>query len=233
MRCTVMRTNPRSGSLTYLPSSPRPVGNPVPRGLRSIQSCSTRSPSSNQRRAPTKQSSTHPPFDRQSSTTTGPHGLSPNADPASIGEPRPGVRVLAYVPQRAVLERCAVVVCHGGYGTVLDSVDAAVPLVVVPFGADQHVNAAAIERLGIGIVIDEESLSPQTIRDAVDSLLNPRSPHCQRLEALREEWRALPGPAQAAESVIALAGSGGSAARVVAIAERVQTSSAPRHEHDY
>jgi UDP:flavonoid glycosyltransferase YjiC (YdhE family) len=130
--------------------------------------------------------------------------VGPNADPASLGDQRPGVRVLPYVPQRAVLDRSAVVICHGGYGTVLDAVDTAVPLVVVPFGADQYVNAAAVERLGIGIVIEEESLSPQTIRDAVESLLHPDSPHRQRLEALREEWRALPGSAQAAEALIAL-----------------------------
>jgi UDP:flavonoid glycosyltransferase YjiC (YdhE family) len=131
--------------------------------------------------------------------------VGPNVDPASLGDQRAGVRVLPYVQQRAVLDRCAVVICHGGYGTVLDSVDAAVPLVVVPFGADQHVNAAAIKRLGIGIVIEEESLSPQAMRDAVDSLLHPLSPHRERIVALREEWRALPGPTEAAESVLALA----------------------------
>jgi MGT family glycosyltransferase len=131
--------------------------------------------------------------------------LGPNADHVALGEQRPGVRVLSYVPQRAVLDHCAVVVCHGGYGTVLDAVDAAVPLVVVPFGADQYVNAAAIQRLGIGIVVDEASLSPQTIRDAVDPLLDPHSPHRGRLEAVREAWRALPGPADAAGAVTALA----------------------------
>jgi UDP:flavonoid glycosyltransferase YjiC (YdhE family) len=135
--------------------------------------------------------------------------VGPNVDPASLGDRRPGVRVLPYVPQRAVLDRCAVVVCHGGYGTLLDAVDTAVPLVVVPFGADQHVNAAAVQRLGVGIVVEEESLSAQTIREAVDSLLDPGCLHRQRLEALREEWRALPGPARAAEAVTALANNGG------------------------
>ncbi|MGK2849337.1 MAG: glycosyltransferase [Candidatus Limnocylindrales bacterium] len=131
--------------------------------------------------------------------------VGPYVDPAALGEVRSGVRVLAYVPQRAVLDRCSVVVCHGGYGTLLDAVDAGVPLVVVPFGADQPVNAAAIQRLGIGIVVEEESMTPQTIREAVDSLLDVRSPHRQRLQALREAWRALPGPAQAVEAVVALA----------------------------
>jgi UDP:flavonoid glycosyltransferase YjiC (YdhE family) len=127
--------------------------------------------------------------------------VGPTVDPAALGDQRPGVRVRAYVPQRAVLDRCAVVICHGGYGTLLDAVDAAVPLVVVPFGADQHDNAAAVERLGIGIVITRASLSPSTIRAAVDALLPPDAPQRQRLEALGEEWRALPGPAQAVEAL--------------------------------
>ena len=130
--------------------------------------------------------------------------VGPTVDPASLGEQRPGVRVLRYVGQRAVLERCAVVICHGGYGTVLDAIDTAVPIVVVPFGADQHVNAAAVQRLGIGLVVTPEALSPQTIRDAVDRLMHPASPHGQRLRVLRDGWRALPGPDEAVAALIAL-----------------------------
>ncbi|MBA2382708.1 MAG: glycosyltransferase family 1 protein, partial [Chloroflexi bacterium] len=52
--------------------------------------------------------------------------VGPNVDPASLGDQRPGVRVLPYVPQRAVLDRCAAAICHGGYGTLLDAVDAGV-----------------------------------------------------------------------------------------------------------
>jgi MGT family glycosyltransferase len=129
--------------------------------------------------------------------------VGPNVDPASLGVQRPGVLVRSYVPQRAILERCAVVICHGGYGTLLDAVDAAVPLVVVPFGADQHDNAAAVQRLGIGIVVAKKSLSPQTVREAVESLLDPRLRHRERLRTLREEWRVLPGPAQAVDALIA------------------------------
>jgi UDP:flavonoid glycosyltransferase YjiC (YdhE family) len=127
--------------------------------------------------------------------------VGPYVDPATFEDERPGFRVVRYVPQRAVLERCAVVICHGGYGTILDAIDAAVPSVVVPFGADQPVNAAAIERLGIGIVVDDDTLAPQTIRDAVDAVLPAHSPHRQRLRTLRDAWRALPGPAQAVEAL--------------------------------
>ena len=131
--------------------------------------------------------------------------LGRNADAEALRERRPGVRVVSFVPQRAVVERCSVVVCHGGYGTVLDAIDAAVPLVVVPLGADQFVNAAAVERVGIGIALEERVPSPESIRTAVMSLLDLGSPHRRRVEALRDEWRALPGPDEAAGAVLALA----------------------------
>jgi MGT family glycosyltransferase len=130
--------------------------------------------------------------------------VGPSVDPASFGQAAAGIRLVSYVPQRAVLDSCAAVISHGGYGTLLDAVDAAVPLVVVPFGADQFLNAAAVERLGIGIVVDAASLSPGTIRDAVAPLLEPGSAYRRRIEALRADWRALPGPTNAVEALIAL-----------------------------
>lgn len=131
--------------------------------------------------------------------------VGPSVDPASLGTHRPGVRVVPYVPQRAVLDRCAVAICHGGYGTVLDAVDAGVPLVVVPFGADQHDNAAAVERLGIGMVLEEGALSPQAMREAVEAVLHPAAPHRARIRSLGDAWRALPGPAEAVAALTKLA----------------------------
>lgn len=131
--------------------------------------------------------------------------VGPSMDPTSLDEGRAGIRVASYVPQRAVLDHCALLVSHGGYGTLLDAIDAAVPLIIVPFGADQFLNAAAVQRLGIGIVIEEESMSPATIREAVEELLDPDAAPRRRIQGLRDEWRALPGPARAVEALVAVA----------------------------
>ena len=131
--------------------------------------------------------------------------IGPTGEPAAFGAQRPGALVVRYVAQRRVLDRSAVAVCHGGYGTLLDCIDAAVPLVVVPLGADQYLNAATVQRLGIGMIVEEESMSPQTVRDAVTLLLDDRAPQRSRLAALRHEWRALPGPDEAARGVVSLA----------------------------
>lgn len=126
--------------------------------------------------------------------------VGPNGDPAALGEQPENVRVATYVPQRAVLDRCSAVVCHGGYGTLLDAIDAGVPLVVVPFGADQYINAESVQRLGLGRVIDEEHLTPDAVRQAVLSLLGDQRWR-ENVVRVRDEWRALPGP-EAAGAVV-------------------------------
>ena len=126
--------------------------------------------------------------------------LGPGADPAALGSQPANIHVADYIPQRAVLEQSSVVVCHGGYGTLLDAVDSAVPLIVVPFGADQHINGASVARLGIGRVIDEVALTADVLRGEVHTLLE--DPESRRnITGLREAWHALPGPAAAAALV--------------------------------
>ena len=67
------------------------------------------------------------------------------------------------------------------------------------------IDEAVRRPVGIGIALREPSPSPQSFRDAVVSLLDIGSPHRRRVEALRDEWRALPGPDEAAAAVLALA----------------------------
>jgi UDP:flavonoid glycosyltransferase YjiC (YdhE family) len=130
--------------------------------------------------------------------------VGPNVDPGSLGPLPPSMRALPYVPQRAVLDRCALVVCHGGYGTVLDAIDAAVPLVVMPFGADQYINGESIERLQIGRMLGEEELSARSLRAVVRDVLDSEQ-FVSRVRSLRDDWQRLPGPREAAELVIASA----------------------------
>ena len=133
--------------------------------------------------------------------------LGPDTDPASLGPVPANVRVATYVPQRAVLDRCSAAICHGGYGTLLDAIDAAVPLVVVPFGADQFVNADSVVRLGIGSMIDEDALTADAVRRAVLDLLADRGPR-DRIEAIRDEWHRAPDPSAAADALERVATAG-------------------------
>jgi UDP:flavonoid glycosyltransferase YjiC (YdhE family) len=99
--------------------------------------------------------------------TVGPHG-----DPASLGAQPENVHVARYIPQTDLLERCAIVISHGGSGTFLASLAARVPQLCVPQAADQFLNAAACERAGVGLVLQPGAVSVASVRGAVERLLS-------------------------------------------------------------
>lgn len=83
------------------------------------------------------------------------------------------------------------VVNHGGSGSVIGALTHGLPMVVLPMGADQSLNADRCEQLGVGIALDVVQATPQSIREAVSTILdNPR----YRLAAarIRDEIAAFP-----------------------------------------
>src|SRR5439155_4645874 len=103
--------------------------------------------------------------------------VGPDVDPASLAHQPSNVHVERYLPQGVLFPNCSVVLCHGGYGTVLAAIEHGIPMIVVPFGADQPINARSVQRLGLGHVIDEEDLTADRLRSAVRSLLD--DPSCR------------------------------------------------------
>jgi UDP:flavonoid glycosyltransferase YjiC (YdhE family) len=99
--------------------------------------------------------------------------LGPAVDRASVHVPD-DVEALAFADHDALLAECAAVVTHGGLGTVLRALAHGVPLVVLPLGRDQALNAARVERLGAGIALPAGA-SPERVRAAVDALLTDAS----------------------------------------------------------
>jgi UDP:flavonoid glycosyltransferase YjiC (YdhE family) len=114
-------------------------------------------------------------------------------DPAELG-PQPGnVRVEQYVVQSEVLARASAVVSHGGSGTVADALAHGLPQVVLPMGADQPLNAARCEELGVGVVLDALTATPADVREAVSTVLSDPA-YRSAAERIRDEIAALPGP---------------------------------------
>lgn len=62
----------------------------------------------------------------------------------------PGVASFGYLPFSEVLPHAALLVYHGGIGTLAQAVKAGIPHLVVPSAHDQFDNAWRIERLGLG-----------------------------------------------------------------------------------
>lgn len=74
--------------------------------------------------------------------------------PESLPE---GIFHAEYAPFGALLPGAAAVVHHGGIGTSAQSINAAVPQLIIPFAHDQFDNAARLERLGIALKADPHS----------------------------------------------------------------------------
>jgi UDP:flavonoid glycosyltransferase YjiC (YdhE family) len=88
---------------------------------------------------------------------------------------------------------CDAVVCHAGSGTTLAALAAGLPLVLVPQGADQHVNAAACQRRGVARVLRGEAVTPTAVREAVLAIIDPNSPERSAARHLAGEIATMPG----------------------------------------
>lgn len=135
--------------------------------------------------------------------TTG-HG----GDPRAVARRFPGVRVARYIPQRFVLDRTALVVCHGGINTVLGALSHGVPLLVLPTEqSDQRWNAEQCTRHGVGLGVDMDAIDKESVRDAVTTILG--GPDFGRSAgACREEMRSLPARERAVDLLLQLAETG-------------------------
>lgn len=74
----------------------------------------------------------------------------PTVEVALLGEVPPNVRLAAWVPQAELLPHVDLVVHHGGSGTTLGAFGEGLPQLVLPQGADQFTNAAAVVEAGVG-----------------------------------------------------------------------------------
>ena len=83
----------------------------------------------------------------------------------------PNVIVVASAPHSQVLPHAAAVITHGGHGTVLKTLAAGVPLVVMPLGRDQPDNAARVAHHGAGLRV-RRSAKPGTIAAATRRVLD-------------------------------------------------------------
>jgi len=77
-------------------------------------------------------------------------------DPASLDTPA-NTRSVRFVPHQRLLSAAALVVTHAGLGTVMTALGHGVPLVCLPMGRDQFFNAARVEQLGAGRVLDSDA----------------------------------------------------------------------------
>ena len=123
-----------------------------------------------------------------------------NVDPSELGDVPPAIRVEQFVPQGQVLASCAAVVSHGGSGTVLGTLAAGLPLVLLPQGADQFENAVRCERAGAAVVLAPDEVTGDAVAAAVRLVLSEPA-YAEAARVIAAEFAAMGTAEEAAGAV--------------------------------
>jgi len=98
--------------------------------------------------------------------------VGPSGDPADLGPQPENVHVERYIPQSQVLPVCDLFVSHGGSGALLGALSAGVPMLALPQGADQFINAERVVETGFGLRLMPSELSPEAVGRAARRLID-------------------------------------------------------------
>jgi MGT family glycosyltransferase len=108
------------------------------------------------------------------------------------------------VPQLELLPNVDVFVSHGGLNSTMESLFFGVPLVVIPSIREQRLTGRRIQELGLGIVLDHENLTPETLRETVRKIA--RDPEIRaRVKRMQHIVRSSGGSHRAVEAIVKFA----------------------------
>ena len=107
--------------------------------------------------------------------------VGPGLDPAAIDAPA-GTVLRQWIPHAAVLPHATLLITHAGHSTVMRAIAHAVPMVCVPTGRDQLVNANRVQACNLGIALEPDATAEQ-IRAAVEVVL-ANSTYQRTIEAM-------------------------------------------------
>jgi UDP:flavonoid glycosyltransferase YjiC (YdhE family) len=91
-----------------------------------------------------------------------------NRRPPATELPRPAnARVVEWMSYAQTMPEAAVVVCHGGHGTVVRALSSGAAVVACPAAGDMNENAARIDWAGVGVRVPRRLVGPRGVRLAV------------------------------------------------------------------
>jgi rhamnosyltransferase subunit B len=92
------------------------------------------------------------------------------------------IKVFGYLPFSQVLPRAALLVYHGGVGTLAQGIKARIPHLVVPHGYDQFDSGWRIEQLGLGRSIPQSRYRAGRVARTIESILGDDTSARRRAE---------------------------------------------------
>ena len=110
------------------------------------------------------------------------------------------VTFVQFEPLDELLSDVDAVVLAGGAGSTLASLAAGLPLVVIPQGADQFVQATQVAASGAGLALMPGSAAPQAVSKALDAVLTDPSFRANARK-VADEIAAMPSPDDVAATI--------------------------------
>lgn len=123
-------------------------------------------------------------------------------DPALLGAQPDNVHVERFIPQSSLLPHCDVAINQGGTA-ILPILANALPMLLVPQGANQFHNADACSEAGVARSLRPGEVTSDAVRRDVRALLDDVT-YRDRASAVAREIAAMPGPDDGVHAVAAL-----------------------------
>ena len=100
-------------------------------------------------------------------------------------------------------------ISHAGSGALLGAIAASVPVLAIPQGADQFMNAGRIVEVGLGLRILPDELAPDVLRTRLSAVLDDAR-FAGAARVLRADLESMPPPGDGGRSA-------GSARRLIPV----------------
>ena len=107
-----------------------------------------------------------------------------------------------YLPHAMLLPHCALVVSHGGAGTMFGALSHGLPQLIIPQGADQFLNAEAAAASGVALTMAASEVSAEAVARAARRLLDEPA-YSQAARRVQHEILAMPDATRVLSSLTA------------------------------
>ncbi|MFD4707382.1 macrolide family glycosyltransferase [Gottfriedia sp. NPDC058432] len=126
-------------------------------------------------------------------------GKQTNLD--DLGIIPPNFIVKQYVPQTEVLKYTKLFITHGGMNSTSECLYYGVPLIVNPQSADQPIIAEQIDKIGAGLQLQTQNLTPIQLREAAEDVLSNRSSYIKVIDSIKKSFQEAGGYNQAVNEI--------------------------------
>ena len=116
------------------------------------------------------------------------------------------IRIESWVDQRSVVAHSAVraIVTHGGTVGLMEAVHAHKPVLVIPYWADQPVNAFLAFERGLGLTLHKDNVTEISVRETIRALLTDWKRYADTAKAM-DQVRRLSGGVEKGANAIEMA----------------------------